>query len=1470
MPKINRIRIVNFFYNNDSRHILDESFDFHGGDNALLNLANGGGKSVLVQLFLQPIVPGARIQGRNLSGFFRKQKLPAYIMIEWKLDGAGGYLLTGICITAADTAEPEDKTRTRYFTFTCKYTAVNAFDIMSIPLIERRGDIIEVKPLREARKIMAEKARRDPYLTGYFPDDEGTHYARHLNQFGISQDEWRNIINRMNDSENGLEDLFQKYKSSSHLLDDWIIKTVEKVIFKNSSRQQLGEMLQSLVKEVIENERFIMEKQLFNNFLASFQLIAGDLAVLLSDLEEQNRLGQDLAALHQHLGSKIETLQEEQRLNDESAARARDEARKVEVEERSHQYYISRNRHQQAAEILTALEQSLSAAEERLNQGKEREKVLQAAGYAEEIQQKTAEISGIEESLLLAREGLNKDARVAELEYSLKIKCEEQLAMLTAELRRLQTGQTQRREKLKQDKDRQKFLEAEKSRLDLESGKLQERLKTLGEQERQLQKYLGLFWNRNLLGELDAAEIETVQNTLCGNLDQAIAEQEQLQAEKSAWQNKLQELDEKRREIRSQQETAKISLVDDQRQLSECETKENEIRRILTDYGFELPHIYEPVQLATFFTRRLKELAKNAGDAAQARNEAAGALLSIKNNYLHSSPELASALAELDIQYETGESYLRNQPPDIRAALLVGNPLLPYTFIMSRADMERLTRLDPSLVLRRIIPLIAYEDLNIMVENQGGLARPRQEIILACLYEGRIFDDNSLPVLISEMETREKEAQERHEHYSQAQQAVSVDFSVCQRFTYPADFKYRLEKSINTSENNLLELDRQIKANEMASQEGAGQLKLLDEQIQKSGGKISAAEKALADWLDFLAKEPEYQSSKGRLDKARQEAKDLAGQKEALYQSLEQLQVEINAAQIRISQQNKYIGEIEHKLQIYSEAPPADLLAGSIAELENRLCAIKAEHSQDIINLEQQFKELAAQRSKVQKRLEKLGIAEEEYINITFAEIELDNVQNEIEQLGSELKIKQAEKEQASREEAAAAEAVTSALKEVRRSGAEEPLPAHEIKGDFAARIRRLTQQAEELKSLNDNISRQLNRFIRSRENIGQTIDTAAIEPAGDFVPEPDETAQAGRLEKEYRGLQNANQDKAGKIKNSYDHCKIDFKDKNQTLDNIFKGIDPLWNKARLEYDDHYYLFERISQQGEKLTELIAIYENQLANLESNKKDMVQQSFLHGRRIYEEIQSISEHSKVKLTGRSRPVQMLKVDLQLDDHSSAQERIKDYIEECILKVQDKTRQDSSDDELRKTISRLMSSRELLNIYMGSAHIPVYVYKIDMNMQNSRAKSWEDAVRENSGAERFVVFFSMLSALITYTRARNMESMGADPDTDTRVMIMDNPFGPISSEHLLEPIFEIAKKHRTQLICLTHLKDNSIMKRFNLIYMMKVRTGAVGGKEYLKIQEYIRDQSLVNDDEKLEKAVYRASQLTETNLFEDDGN
>lgn len=55
MSKINAIRLINLNYNNDSIRIADETFRMNG-ENTLLSLRNGGGKTVLVQMMTAPFV----------------------------------------------------------------------------------------------------------------------------------------------------------------------------------------------------------------------------------------------------------------------------------------------------------------------------------------------------------------------------------------------------------------------------------------------------------------------------------------------------------------------------------------------------------------------------------------------------------------------------------------------------------------------------------------------------------------------------------------------------------------------------------------------------------------------------------------------------------------------------------------------------------------------------------------------------------------------------------------------------------------------------------------------------------------------------------------------------------------------------------------------------------------------------------------------------------------------------------------------------------------------------------------------------------------------------------------------------------------------------------------------------------------------------------------------------------------------
>ncbi|WP_214658765.1 hypothetical protein [Candidatus Formimonas warabiya] len=49
------------------------------------------------------------------------------------------------------------------------------------------------------------------------------------------------------------------------------------------------------------------------------------------------------------------------------------------------------------------------------------------------------------------------------------------------------------------------------------------------------------------------------------------------------------------------------------------------------------------------------------------------------------------------------------------------------------------------------------------------------------------------------------------------------------------------------------------------------------------------------------------------------------------------------------------------------------------------------------------------------------------------------------------------------------------------------------------------------------------------------------------------------------------------------------------------------------------------------------------------------------------------------------------------------------------------------------------------------------------------------------------------------------------------------------------------------------------------MLKVRTSAIGGNEYLKFEEIIRDDGEITHDERLEKAVLRVSDMKQISFF-----
>ncbi len=86
MPNINRIRVNNVKYNFGTQGYDDFSMRMYG-KNTLYDLANGGGKSVLMLLLLQNLIPNCTLDEKQpIEKLFRNGggNTTIHSLVEWK------------------------------------------------------------------------------------------------------------------------------------------------------------------------------------------------------------------------------------------------------------------------------------------------------------------------------------------------------------------------------------------------------------------------------------------------------------------------------------------------------------------------------------------------------------------------------------------------------------------------------------------------------------------------------------------------------------------------------------------------------------------------------------------------------------------------------------------------------------------------------------------------------------------------------------------------------------------------------------------------------------------------------------------------------------------------------------------------------------------------------------------------------------------------------------------------------------------------------------------------------------------------------------------------------------------------------------------------------------------------------------------------------------------------------------------
>jgi hypothetical protein len=1524
MPCIHRIRIINFSCNNDARHILDETFHFHGGENALLNLANGGGKSVLVQLILQPIVPRAKIQNRPIADFFRKKKTPAYVLVEWKLDGAGGYLLTGIAIAPVENraADEDDKGRIRLFCFLCRYTQVNEYDLANIDLIRKEDGLLHITPYKQVQEMMQEARRKDPLNISYFPQDELEDHRRKLVQYGISQDEWKHVLVRINDSEGGLEEIFSKCKTSDQLLNEWLIRTVEKGLSpsgkSSSDEKDLQQMFENLLKDTLNSEAFLQEKHVLASFSPRFDGLKENTSTLAKLLESVGDSESRLAAFHvwlsrQEMDKNAACVEAKEELDGFPLQYTR-----IEQEERSADYHAAYEAWAQADEKYRKADKAQNIAKSAFDEISQQLLLMQAARIRQEINIYETRIATLEEQKRNLESDQETTGKIDRLKASLHIRWQERASLHAAKREELEKQEDEQKNEQERIKDSIVQLEKRIKELRNEQDKRKSHIDIYTAQEEKLMKELGVNPVRNLAGELSEQESSRITASLGKRLLDAGKIKQSLLQEETILNKDILNIDDQLTILKGAEQDFEKQQNQLEMALTKYHEKTEEYRKAMKENG--LPENSEKEKALNELNRRYSEL-QNRISANERELHVLSALAEdLRFGRFHVQSEWLQYLSDANIAYQTGEDYLRRLNTQARELILQKIPLLPYAILLAPEDLKILPETMRSEVRRGVAPIMTYEALKSGITGSTGevftaeptdsagstditsLREPNtaektgmdetevqtatsgpwdgravelsKNTVLAALYNRDALDPETTGCIMEETQNKCNELKASVENLREANMRLAKDIQIVESYPYEPSWK-DTQETILKRVTQALEENRELQkeAGRDKRDKESRRLELLGKLIPKADTVWKKAENNLHQWEEHLTGNTTYEENYRRWADNNQQISQIDNEIKRNRNTIDVLTKKIDAQKEALLQSRIHEKESLDRLSKYAGfnlKAGQEPEIGTCIELEAQLQEILNAQGREQQVIENRIKELRAEKLNQEQKWRRLKVPENIELPL-YDETSEEALEDRKPLLHTEYERCRTLAEQTKIEEASKKTSLNNAHVELERTGLSEPLPVTGIFGNYRQRRIELKNRETALRNRIDNLKIQLTNFSTSKQRISDELNLNAVKLSTQLVVADDWNTQLDSILSALKMSRNKVTREKEEFTREYDKVRSEYAEKSELLQKLFEGLDAMQERASDSYEPFYYLYERMEEHSVILQQQISMLNARLENLDKSRSDVVQHCWFHGAKIYEELRRIEQASSVRLEGRVTPVSMLKVQMDLDSTENARQRIQFHVEKSVQDIREEFRSGKSQKEIQNSIERLIQSRELLNVYLGTTRIPVQVFKIDLNMANSRMKVWEDAIRENSGGEKFVVYFSVLSALMAYTRsseqAAQNQAGGGTTKTGRRVLIMDNPFGPISSQHLLQPLFEIAKKHQTQMICLTDLKQSSILNNFNLVYMLRVRKAAASNNEYLKFEQYKRSDNVAEVDESLEKAFYRVSDFKQMQFFED---
>lgn len=1457
MSKINAARLININYNNNAIRISDETFHFNG-ESTLISLRNGGGKSVLVQMLTAPFVHKRYrdAKDRPFESYFTTSK-PSFILVEWALDQNAGFVLTGMMVRRSQDSDSGEELE--MVNFICEYRASCLQDIHHLPVVEKGKKEMTLKNFSACRQLFEGYKRDRSQQFFYYDMNNGAQsrqYFDKLQEYQIHYKEWESIIKKVNLKESGLSELFSDCRDEKGLVEKWFLDAVESKLNKERNRmKEFQSILEKYVGQYKDNRSKIQRRDTIRLFKQEAQRIQEKLSVYREG-EQKEREQENLVA---HFIGELERLQavtkEEQEEILSQMEQVLAEIAHIEYEKLSgeiHQLEEQMRFHLSNRDMVSMEKEALEREAEEITH---RLHLLACAKQQRLVDEEKAEWDEALQRLRVAQEkNVNLEPERNRLGYVLRCHYERELEENGKRQQENSRNIAETEENISREKQTQSDLEERLRERVSAEGALKSQVQSYDRKEEQFNTRYQEHFVRNILGEYEPGTMEIFQEAQENRMEELGRERlktkkalEMAKETQRSRERKLTDMREEQIRRRARQE-----LQSRTRSLYE---EELEVRRVILKYlDLDEKELFDREKILHASGRKLAEIANFRRNLEKEEDSLQKEYQRLtKGQVLELSQELEAELAGLGIHVVYGMEWLKKNgyPEKENQELVRSHPFLPYGLILSKQELEKLSRHTGNICTSFPIPIILREHLEKRAGEDPGNVRRFGDVSFYVLFNENLLDEEKLRDLVAEKEQQIRRKQEairiRQEEYQQYfERQEQVKNQSVSRESYEEN-----EKQLAELADQIRETDEEIRAASQELTERKEQMERQEQDIRRTDQELEWQRRKAEDFQELRGAYEEYVRFRQELELCRKEMGRLSDQQKLSREKLEKLQdrqKSLEAERDALLREEEEQQEAVRKYRRYEEyTEPAEKKAGEdwrgvweaaqirldlrriVADMEARYAAVTAVVSLEIQELERQ-EQLSSRRYKdadqeLRHLQKKYGLAENAWQETHYNRKEESHQEILLEDRRMKIQTKQSLWNEEDKRIAVITQQKADLLKRMRTEcGQEEPLPKAEIQNqNFESRKNQLKYQEKELKSTADKLQKRLHSLD---ENLTALAEYSEFEKKEPIVWEQDFLEMNAKELRNFKGI----------LIRDYNQCMKSRQDAKEQLVRVLNQTvrdehfqEDYYKKpleAMLELsDDAGQVRRQMETTIQSYDSLMEKLEVDISVVEKEKQKIAELLEDYLQEVHRNLGRIDQNSTI--TVRERAIKMLKIQLPAweENENLYHIRLQDLIDELTQKGIDIFERNENAQEYFGT---RMTTRNLYDTVVGIGNVQIRLYKIEA--QREYPITWAE-VAKNSGGEGFLSAFVILSSLLYYMR-RDETDIFADRN-EGKVLLMDNPFAQTNASHLLKPLMDVAKKTNTQLICLTGLGGDSIYNRFDNIYVLNLIAASLrSGMQYLR--------------------------------------